>query len=77
MVVRGTEQLGRIAKVGKLYAAAPTVWHFNGPEAPVSVAVGPVRGLLMPSLPSAEGSDDLDVDEDQISLDELDDDDDE
>jgi hypothetical protein len=37
------------------------------------MAVGPIRGLLMPSSPSAgdEGSDD-----DQISLDDLEDDDD-
>jgi hypothetical protein len=69
-VMLGTEQLGRIAKVGKLYANSPARWHFNGPESPVSVAVGPIFGLLMPA--AATGSDE-DLDDDQISLDDLED----
>jgi hypothetical protein len=67
-VMLGTEQLGRIAKVGRLYAKSPARWHFNGPQAPVSVAVGPIVGLLMPAAAlSAEDDED-----DQISLDDLD-----
>ena len=74
-IMLGAEQLGRVAKVGKLYASAPTIWHFNGPESAVSVAVGPIRGLLMPSVPSTESDVDLDEHDDQISLDELEEDD--
>jgi len=77
-IMLGTDQLARVAKVGKLYATAPAIWHFNGPEAPVSVSVGPIHGLLMPTSASAsEGELDELEDDDQISLDELEDDDDE
>jgi hypothetical protein len=69
-VMLGTEQLGRIAKVGKLYAHSPAIWHFSGPESPVSVAVGPINGLLMPSVPSSAEDEDFD-DEDQGSFDDL------
>jgi hypothetical protein len=73
----GAEQLGRIAKVGKLDAEAPTIWYFSGPESAVSVAVGPIRGLLMPTVASEGGDADTDeLDGDQISLDDLEDDDD-
>jgi hypothetical protein len=77
-VMLGTEQLGRIAKVGKLYAKSPARWHFNGPESPVSVAVGPIFGLLTPAAATGpdDGSD-IDDDDDQISLDDLEDEDDE
>lgn len=75
-IMLGPEQLGRIAKVGKLYASAPTIWHFNGPESPVSVAVGPIRGLLTPA--AATSSEDADFeDDDQLIIDDLEDDDDE
>jgi hypothetical protein len=68
-IMLGPEQLGRIAKVGKLYASAPTIWHFNGPESPVGVAVGPIRGLLTPAAASGEETDfEEDEDEDQLSL---------
>jgi hypothetical protein len=79
-VMLGTEQLGRIAKVGKLYAKSPARWHFNGPDSPVSVAVGPIVGLLTPASATAgDDASDLedDEDDDQISLDELEDDNDE
>jgi hypothetical protein len=61
---------GRIAKVGKLYAKAPTIWYFSGPESAVSVAVKPIRGLLMPSIAS-DGDDEGDLDDDQASFDDL------
>jgi hypothetical protein len=70
----GTDQLGRIAKVGKLYAKSPAIWHFNGPELPVSVAVGPIVGLLMPS--AATGPEDDELDDDQVSFEDLEDEDD-
>ena len=75
-IMLGTEQLGRIAKIGKLYAKSPAIWHFNGPEQPVSVAVGPIVGLLSPAT-ATSGEDSDEEDDDQISLDDLEDDDDE
>ena len=42
----GAEQLGRIAKVGKLYAKAPTIWYFSGP------GIGGERGRGTDSRPA-------------------------
>ena len=67
-IMLGTDQLSRVAKVSKLYAKSPAIWHFNGPEAPVSVSVGPIHGLLMPTSASASEGD-LDDDDDQLSMD--------
>jgi hypothetical protein len=71
-IMLGTEQLCRIAKIAKLYAKSPARWHFNGPESPVSVAVGPIFGLLMPAA-ATSSDDDFDEDEDQLSIDDLED----
>ena len=78
-IMLGADQLARIAKVGKLYASAPTIWHFNGPEAAVNVALGPIRGLLMPTAATGSESDgeqdEDELDDDQGSLDDLEDED--
>lgn len=65
----GTDQLAKITKVGRLFDAATPLFTFHGEEQVAEVAIGPVRGLVKPTLgiPASEQEEDPD----QVSLDEL------
>jgi hypothetical protein len=73
MVMLGPVQLGRLARVGKLYAQAPIITIFHGPEHAMTLSVGPIRGLLTPASATSGEDASEDDDEDQISLDDLED----
>ena len=67
----GTDQLAKITKFGKLFDAATPLFTFHGEEQVAEVVIGAVRGLVKPALgvPETSGSEEEDLD--QISLDEL------
>ena len=78
MVMLGAVQLCCLARVGKLYTQSPVITIFHGPELARTLSIGPIGGLLNPaSATSRQDVSEADLDDDEISLDDLEDNDDE